>query len=89
MLGNIFAALSLPVVFAVLFFLIQVMEAAFGAGTGVEKKAKTIEAILKLFEMMKWNMPAVIKDNLGMFIDWLCWLANNIISFFTKSSTAK
>jgi hypothetical protein len=89
MIGNIFGALSLPVVLAVLFFLVQVMEASFGSGTGAEKKAKTIEAIVKLFEMMKWNLPPFIKDNLGIFIDWACWIFNSLIGFFSHGSTTK
>jgi hypothetical protein len=85
MFGNILGALSLPLVFAILFFLIQVLEAALGAGTGPEKKAKVIEAIMKLFEMAKWNMPPVVKDNLSVFIDWLVWLCNFVIGFFAKA----
>lgn len=87
MIGNIIGALSLPLVFAILYFLIQVLEGALGAGTGEQKKAKVIEAILKLFEMMKWDMPSIVKDNLGTFIDWIVWLFNYVLGFFQKSTS--
>ncbi len=89
MLGNIFGALSLPLVLGVLIFLVQVMEGALGPGTGAEKKQKVIEAIVKLFELMKWNMPPLIKDNLGALIDWVCWIFNTLLGFFVHASAPK
>ncbi len=87
MLGNLMGVFTLPLILALVFFLVQIMEAIYGNGTGEEKKKKSIEAILKLFEMMKWNMPPTIKDNLGLFIDWMVWLFNSLIGFFSHGST--
>ncbi|MGV8123075.1 MAG: hypothetical protein AB2L14_25210 [Candidatus Xenobiia bacterium LiM19] len=78
----------MPMILAILFFLVQLMEASFGAGTGEIKKDKVIAAIKELFNRMSWNMPFDDKT-IGMLIDWLVWIFNTVVGFFQKpASTA-
>jgi hypothetical protein len=82
-----FSVSNIMVIMAVLMTVIQLGEQVLGPGTGPEKKAAVIEAVKKLIDQLKIQLPAFVTDNLGVFVDMFVALYN-LFGPFAKKPTA-